>query len=111
MSTEGLKSLIITSCPGKQNQYSEEKSTDFSRSLQPKPSNVLVSTASGIFSSGQAQETWLPHVHESVSFPSKLTKSTPHSKRLTYITHEKCILAGSDKIWMVRRQGVPVPGF
>lgn len=63
MSTEGLKSLIITSCPGKQNQYSEEKSTDFSWSLQPKPSNVLVSTASGIFSSGQAQETWLPHMH------------------------------------------------
>lgn len=40
-----------------------------------------------------------------------VTKSTPQSKSLTYITDMKCILAGSDKIWMIRRQGVPVSGF
>lgn len=40
-----------------------------------------------------------------------VAKSAPQSKRLTYITDEKCILAGSDKIRMIGRQGIPVSGF
>lgn len=62
------------------------------------------------FSSCQAQRTWLLHTQKFL-FPNQFTESAPQRRRFTHITDVKGILAGSDKIWMIGRQGVPVPVF
>lgn len=62
------------------------------------------------FSFGQAWRTCLLHTWKFL-FPNKFAKSAPQRRRFTYITDVKCILAGSDKIRMIRRQGVPVSAF